>query len=65
MEGFLAFDYVDRYPEARAQIAEWLRTGAVRSKELVVEGIDAFPEAFSMLFDGRSFGKLLLRVAHE
>jgi len=65
MEGFLAFDYAARYPEARAKIAEWLRAGSLRSKELIVEGIDAFPDAFSMLFDGRSFGKLLLRVAHD
>jgi NADPH-dependent curcumin reductase CurA len=64
MEGFLAFDYVERYPEARAKIASWLQSGALRSREHIVDGIDAFPEAFPMLFDGRSFGKLLLRVTH-
>ena len=65
MEGFLAADYLNRYPEARAKIGGWLRDGQVRSKELILEGVDAFPEAFPMLFDGRSFGKLLLRVAHD
>ena len=64
MEGFLAFDYADRYVEARAKIASWMRDGALRSREHVVDGIEAFPEAFPMLFDGRSFGKLLLRVRH-
>jgi len=62
MEGFLAYDYVDRYPEARAQIASWLKSGALRSREHVVDGIEKFPEVFPMLFDGRSLGKLLLRV---
>jgi NADPH-dependent curcumin reductase CurA len=64
MEGFLAYDYVERYPEARAQIASWLKSGALRSREHVIDGVEAFPEAFPMLFDGRSFGKLLLRVVH-
>lgn len=62
MEGFLAYDYAPRYPEAREQIATWLNTGLVRSKEHILEGIDSFPEAFAMLFDGRAIGKLLLHI---
>lgn len=64
MEGFLAFDYAARYPEARAQISTWLNAGLVRSKEHILEGLASFPEAFSMLFAGNATGKLLLRVAH-
>jgi NADPH-dependent curcumin reductase CurA len=62
MEGFLAYDYLERYPEARAKIAGWLQSGAVRSKEHVLDGVEAFAEAFPMLVDGRSLGKLMLRV---
>jgi len=63
MEGFLAADYLERYPEARERIAGWMKQGKLRSREHVIDGVEAFPEAFPMLFDGRSFGKLLLRVA--
>jgi len=62
MEGFLAMDYVDRYPEARQRIAAWLQDGTVVPRELILDGVEAFPEAFPMLFDGRSFGKLLIRT---
>lgn len=62
MEGFLAADYSERYPEARERIADWMRDGSIRSREHIVEGIEAFPQTFPMLFDGRSFGKLLIRV---
>jgi NADPH-dependent curcumin reductase CurA len=62
MEGFLAMDYVDRYPEAVSKLAQWLRSGQLRSREHIIDGVDAFPDAFDMLFDGRGLGKLLLRV---
>ena len=62
MEGFLAADYQEHYAQARVTIAGWMREGKLRSREHVVDGLEAFPEAFPMLSDGRSFGKLLIRV---
>jgi NADPH-dependent curcumin reductase CurA len=62
MEGFLAADYLERYPEARSKIAGWLQSGELRAREQILDGVDAFPDAFSRLFDGRSLGKVLLRV---
>jgi NADPH-dependent curcumin reductase CurA len=62
MEGMVVFDYAERYPEAVRAIAGWMAEGRFRSREDVVEGIDAFPEALLRLFDGTNFGKLVLRV---
>jgi NADPH-dependent curcumin reductase CurA len=62
MEGFLAMDYRDQYPRARSVIAQWIKSGQIKTRETIVDGIEAFPGALPMLFDGRSFGKLVLRV---
>lgn len=62
MEGFLVRDYLPEFPRARAVIAGWLRSGKIRTRSHILEGVEAFPEALPMLFDGRSFGKLMLRV---
>jgi NADPH-dependent curcumin reductase CurA len=65
MAGFLIFDYVDRYPEGRRELEQWLRTGKLHSHEHVVEGFDQFPRALRMLFEGANLGKLVLKVADD
>ena len=45
MTGFVIFDYADRFAEGIAQLAEWLRSGELRSREDIVQGdIDQFPD---------------------
>ncbi|MBK6862055.1 MAG: NADP-dependent oxidoreductase [Ideonella sp.] len=63
MEGMVVFDYADRYPQAIAELAGYLRTGRMKSKEMVVSGLDTFPETLLKLFNGENFGKLVLKVA--
>jgi len=64
MQGMVVFDYADRYPQAIAELAGYLKDGRMKSREDVVEGgVAAFPEALNMLFTGRNFGKLVLQVA--
>jgi NADPH-dependent curcumin reductase CurA len=64
MTGFLTPDYSDRYPEALAALAGWLRTGELISREQIMEGgVRAFPDALTQLFAGTNVGKLILAVA--
>jgi NADPH-dependent curcumin reductase CurA len=64
MEGIVVFDYADRYPQAIAEMAGYLKDGRMKSKEDVVEGgVAAFPGALLKLFSGENFGKLVLKVA--
>jgi NADPH-dependent curcumin reductase CurA len=64
MEGIVVFDYADRYPLAVAEMAAYLKDGRMKSKEDVVEGgVRAFPDTLPMLFSGKNFGKLVLKVA--
>ncbi len=62
MQGFLVFDYHDRYPEARAFLSHHLRGGRLRQKLHIVEGLDNAPRALAMLFDGGNTGKLVVGV---
>ena len=64
MEGIVVFDYADRYPQAIAEMAGYLKDGRMKSKEDVVTGgIAAFPATLGKLFSGENFGKLVLQVA--
>ena len=63
MEGIVVFDYADRYPLGVAALAKWLQQGTFKSKEDIVEGLETFPETLLMLFEGKNFGKLVLKVA--
>ena len=63
MEGMVVFDYADRYHVGVAALAGWLKEGKIKSKEDVVQGLENFPRALTMLFEGKNFGKLVLKVA--
>jgi hypothetical protein len=65
MEGIVVFDWADRYPEGVKQIAQWMREGKFKSREDIVDGLNTFPETLNMLFEGKNFGKLVLKVADE
>jgi NADPH-dependent curcumin reductase CurA len=63
MAGFVIFDHAKRYPEALAELAGWLGTGELRSREDVVQGgIKQFPEVLLRLFRGENTGKLVLAI---
>ena len=63
MTGFVIFDYADRFGEGVAQLAQWLRSGELRSREDVVQGdVDEFPDVLLRLFRGENTGKLVLAL---
>jgi NADPH-dependent curcumin reductase CurA len=63
MEGFIIIDYVSRFPEAAAKLAEWVQAGKVVHQEDVQEGIENAPATFLRLFRGQNLGKQLLKLA--
>jgi NADPH-dependent curcumin reductase CurA len=65
MEGFVVFDYARRYAEATQEIAGWMSSGQLRTREHIVDGLHTFPESLLMLYRGENTGKLMLRVAAE
>jgi NADPH-dependent curcumin reductase CurA len=65
VQGFLIFDYASRFAEARAALAQWVRSGAIRYREDILEGIDRAPGAVAGLYRGENLGKRLIRIAPD
>jgi NADPH-dependent curcumin reductase CurA len=62
MEGFIVIDYMARFPEATAELAEWVTSGSIRHLEDVQEGIENAVQTFLRLFRGQNTGKQLLKL---
>ena len=63
MEGMVVTDYVQRYPGALREMAGWLASVQLKSREDIVEGLETFPDTLMKLFTGENFGKLILKVS--
>jgi NADPH-dependent curcumin reductase CurA len=62
MTGMVVFDYAARYGAAVAEMAQWMATGKLRSREDIVPGLEQFPQALLKLFTGENHGKLMLEL---
>ncbi len=62
MMGILVSDHTDEFPQARAEIGEWMRQGKITYKEDIQEGFDNIPSTLNRLFSGQNFGKQLLKM---
>ena len=63
MRGFIVTDFAQHYGPAMRQIGEWIRSGKLKYREDIVDGIDKAPRAFIGLLRGENFGKLLVKMA--
>jgi NADPH-dependent curcumin reductase CurA len=62
IRGFLVLDYYPRLAEFYSEMAPWIASGAVKSRETVVDGLEHTPDAFLGLFKGENVGKMLVRL---
>ncbi|KAJ7593099.1 hypothetical protein C8J56DRAFT_1045535 [Mycena floridula] len=65
IQGFIVFDYEDRYPEAIEVISKGLSDGSIKRKFHVVEGLEKAPASLPMLFTGGNTGKLVVKVSED
>lgn len=63
MQGFLIFDYADRFADARADLSEWIASGQLTARTTIYEGLDAAPQAFVDLLAGTTTGTTIVQVA--
>jgi NADPH-dependent curcumin reductase CurA len=63
MEGFIVLNYQDRFPLAIQRLAGLVEAGSVRFREDIQEGLENCPATLRRLFEGKNFGKQLLKVA--
>ena len=62
MQGFLATDFMNRFPEAEARISEWIREGRVSYREEMHEGLEHAPGSLQRLYKGENTGKFVIRL---
>ncbi|KAN0101591.1 NAD(P)-binding protein [Hyaloscypha variabilis] len=66
MQGFIVFDYIKEYPEARKELAQWLAEGKLQRKETIIKGgLKAAEQGLADLYNGINTGKLLVEVKDE
>ena len=63
MKGLLVRDWLGQQAEFELEMGDYLRTGKVKNKETVVEGIDQAVSAFLGLFVGTNIGKMVVKLA--
>ncbi|MEK6408210.1 MAG: NADP-dependent oxidoreductase [Acidobacteriota bacterium] len=64
-EGFLVFQFADKYPEGLKQLAQWLKEGKLKYKEDIEHGIENTARAFMAMLKGGNVGKQLVKVSDE
>ena len=62
MEGFIIFDYADRFAEGIAALADWVRSGQLLYQEDIQQGFENAPATFLRLFERKNLGKQLLAL---
>ena len=61
MEGFAFFHFPDRLGEAADDLAAMLADGKLTMAEEIIDGVERFPEALQLMFQGGNIGKLLVK----
>jgi len=65
LRGFIVRDHEDLRPEFEKQVANWLRTGELISKQTIVDDLDHAVDAFLGLLSGSNVGKMLVRLSDD
>ena len=61
-EGFLVFQFADKYQQGIAEVAGWIRAGKLKYREDIVEGFENLPKAFIGMLSGDNTGKRLVKI---
>jgi NADPH-dependent curcumin reductase CurA len=62
LQGFIVSDHVALMGEFISEVGGLLKAGKLKSRETVVDGLAAAPQAFIGLLKGENFGKLVVKV---
>jgi NADPH-dependent curcumin reductase CurA len=63
MKGFIVRDWLDHQAEFEKEVGGYFRTGKLKNKETVVDGLDQAVSAFIGLFQGQNVGKMVVKLA--
>ena len=63
LRGFVATDFMPLRPQFESDMRDWLKTGRIKWRETVLEGIKEAPHAMVGLMQGENIGKMLVKLA--
>jgi NADPH-dependent curcumin reductase len=63
IQGFIVSDHAALMGDFVAEVGGLVKAGKLKSRETVVDGLPAAPQAFMGLLKGENFGKLVVKVA--
>lgn len=63
MEGFLVFDFAERYEEARTELSAWIKSGQLVPRVTEFHGLESAGKAFVELLAGGTVGTTIIRVS--
>ena len=62
LQGFVLFDFADRFGEALAALQGWVDSGRLQVPEDIIDGLENTPAALIGLLAGDNIGKRMVRV---
>ena len=62
-EGFLVFQFADKYQQGIVEMAGWIKSGKLKYREDIVEGLENTPKSFIRMLKGENKGKQLVKVS--
>jgi NADPH-dependent curcumin reductase CurA len=63
IRGFINFDFLEDHPAFIEQVGAGVRSGKIKYREDIVEGIENAPKAFVKMLEGGNFGKLIVKIS--
>ena len=65
IRGFIVSDHADRMAAFIQEVAPFVHAGRIKYREDIVDGLDSAPKALIGLFEGKNFGKMIVRVSPD
>jgi NADPH-dependent curcumin reductase len=62
LRGFIVTDFAAKQADFMREASAWVRSGRLKYREDVIEGLENAPAAFLGLLQGKNFGKLLVKI---
>ena len=63
LRGFVGTDFMHMYADFQRDMAAWVKSGQVKYRETIVDGIGSAPGALIGLMHGENIGKMLVKLA--